>query len=105
MDEIEELVIGSRQWPDTRTDWLTDGCKITLTLVRTFVWKFSKCTLVCNLHTAFNLLYAYEYAIKLCRQQMKAIQNYENGYVCSMGRGEFRHRKYKKLKLGSSQAY
>jgi hypothetical protein len=33
------------------------------------------------------------------------IQNHENGHVRSIGQGEARHRKYKKLKLGSGQAY
>jgi hypothetical protein len=33
------------------------------------------------------------------------MQNHDNDHVCSIGQGEARHRKYKKLKLGGDQAY
>jgi hypothetical protein len=33
------------------------------------------------------------------------MQNHENEHVHSIGEGEARHRKYKKLELGSGQAY
>jgi hypothetical protein len=36
---------------------------------------------------------------------MEVIQNHENEHVHSIGQGEAKHRKYKKLKLSSSQAY
>jgi hypothetical protein len=42
---------------------------------------------------------------KLCRQQVKIIQNHESEYVRGIGQGEARHRKYKRLKLGGGQAY
>jgi hypothetical protein len=42
---------------------------------------------------------------KLCRQQAEAIQNNENEHVRSIGQGESRHRKYKRLKLGGGQTY
>jgi hypothetical protein len=48
---------------------------------------------------AFNLLYVYYYITKLCRQQAEVTQNH------STGQGEAIHRKYKRLKLGGSQAY
>jgi hypothetical protein len=64
------------------------------------------CTLVRNLHTAFNLLYVYDYITKLYRQQTEAIQNHENEHVHTIGQGEARHRKYnKRLKLGGGQSY
>jgi hypothetical protein len=66
--------------------------------------NFPACTLVCDLHTAFNLLYVYEHITKLWMQQ-EVIQNRENEHVCSIGQGEARHRKYGRLKLGSDQAY
>jgi hypothetical protein len=47
----------------------------------------------------------YDYIIKLCRQQAEVIQNHENEHVCGIGQGEARHRKYKRLKFGSGQAY
>jgi hypothetical protein len=42
---------------------------------------------------------------ELCRQQAEVIQNHENEHVRRIGRGEARHRKYKRLKLGGGQAY
>jgi hypothetical protein len=33
------------------------------------------------------------------------MQNHENEHVLGIGQGEARHRKYKRLKLGSGQAY
>jgi hypothetical protein len=53
----------------------------------------------------FKLPYVYDYIKKLCRQQAEVIQNHENANVRSIGEGEFRHRKYKRLKLGGGQAY
>jgi hypothetical protein len=67
--------------------------------------NFPRCTLVRDLHMAFNLLYVYDYVTKLCRQQAEVIQNHENENVRTMGQGEARHRKYKRLKLGGGQAY
>jgi hypothetical protein len=55
--------------------------------------SFLRCTPVCDLHTAFNLPYVYDYITKLCRQQAEVIQNHEN--VRGIGQGEARHRKYK----------
>jgi hypothetical protein len=57
------------------------------------------------MHTAFNLPYVYDYITKLCRQQVEVIQNHENEHVCSIGQGEARNRKYKRLMLGGGQAY
>jgi hypothetical protein len=67
--------------------------------------NFPKCTLVRDLHTAFNLPYVYDYMIKLFTQQAEVTQNHETEHVCSIGQGESRHRKYKRLKLGADQAY
>jgi hypothetical protein len=53
----------------------------------------------------FNFPYVYDNITKLCRQQAEVVQNHENGHVCSIGQGEARHRKYKRLKLGGGQAY
>jgi hypothetical protein len=69
------------------------------------IGNFPRCTLVRDLHTAFNLLYIHDYIIKLCRQQAKVIQNHDNEHVRSIGHGEARHRKYKRLKLGGGEAY
>jgi hypothetical protein len=66
--------------------------------------KFPRCTLVRNLHAAFNLPYVYDYITKLFRQQAEVIQNHKNEHVCGIAQGEARHRKYKRLKLGGAQA-
>jgi hypothetical protein len=42
---------------------------------------------------------------KLCRQQAEVILNHDNENVRDIGQGEARHRKYKRFKLGGSQAY
>jgi hypothetical protein len=34
-----------------------------------------------------------------------ANRNHIKSYVCSIGQGEARHKKYKRLKLGGGQAY
>jgi hypothetical protein len=68
------------------------------------IGNFPWCTPVRDLHTAFNLLYVYDYITKLCGQQAEVIQNHENEYVRSIRQGEDRHRKYKRLKLGGDQA-
>jgi hypothetical protein len=62
-------------------------------------------TTVRDLHMAFNLPFVYHYVTKLCRRQAKVMENHENEHVRNIGRGEARHRKYKRLKLGSGQAY
>jgi hypothetical protein len=61
--------------------------------------NFPTCTAVRDLHTAFNLPYAYDYKTKLCRQQAEVIQNHENEHVPRIGQGETSHRQYKRLKL------
>jgi hypothetical protein len=54
---------------------------------------------------AFEILFVYNYITKLCRQQAEVIQNHVNENVRNIGQGEAHHRKYKRLKLGSGQAY
>jgi hypothetical protein len=41
----------------------------------------------------------------MCRQQAEVVQYHENELVHGIGQGEARHRKYKRLKLGSGQAH
>jgi hypothetical protein len=69
------------------------------------IGKFPKHTPVREAHMAFQVPYIYVYVRKLCRQQADVIQNHENGNIRDIGKGEARHRKYKGLKLGGSQAY
>jgi hypothetical protein len=69
------------------------------------VSKFPKCSPVREIHMAFQVSYVYDYITKLCRQQAEAIQNYENANVRDTGKGEARHRKYKRGELGDGEAY
>jgi hypothetical protein len=69
------------------------------------IGNFPRCTLGRDMHTAFNLPYVYDYITKLCRKQAEVIRNDENEHVRSIGQGEAKHRKYKRLKLGGGQAY
>jgi hypothetical protein len=54
---------------------------------------------------AFKIPYVYDFITKLCGTQAEVILNHVNPKVHGIGQGEARHRKYKRLKLGSSQAY
>jgi hypothetical protein len=54
---------------------------------------------------AFRIPYVYDYITKLCRTQTEVLLNHVNPNVRGTGQGEARHRKYKRLKLGSGQAY
>jgi hypothetical protein len=56
------------------------------------------------MYMAFKIPYVYDYITKLCRMQAELILNHVNPNVCGIGQGGARHRKYKRLKLGSSQA-
>jgi hypothetical protein len=67
--------------------------------------NFTRCTLVLDLYTAFNLPYASDNITKLYTQQAEAIQSHNDEHVCSKGQGEARQRKYKRVKLSGSQAY
>jgi hypothetical protein len=55
------------------------------------IGNFAKCTPVRDLHTAFCLLYVYDYITILCRRQAEVIQNHENEHVRGIGQGEARH--------------
>jgi hypothetical protein len=68
------------------------------------IGNFPRSTPVCYLQTAFNLPYVYNYTTKLCRQQADVIQNHHTDHARSIGQGEARHRKYKRLELGGGQA-
>lgn len=69
------------------------------------VGNLNRLTPVCELHMAFRIPYMYDYITKLHRTQAEVILNHINPNVCGIGHGEARHRKYKSLKLGGSQAY
>jgi hypothetical protein len=58
-----------------------------------------------KLFRRINLPYIYDYITKLCRQQAAVIQSHENEHVTSIGQGEARNRKYKRLKLCGGQPY
>jgi hypothetical protein len=68
-------------------------------------WKFSK------VHTGLRFAHSFQpsvrkdYITRLSKKQAEVIQNHENDHVRSIGQGEARHRKYKRLKLGGAQAY
>jgi hypothetical protein len=47
----------------------------------------------------------YDYITKLWRRQAEVILNHENPNIPTIGQGEARHRKHKRLKLGGGQAY
>jgi hypothetical protein len=67
--------------------------------------NFPRCTPVCDLHAAFNLSYIYDYIKKVCRQQAEVIQTDENDMFAEKEQCEAKHKKYKRLKPGSIQAY
>jgi hypothetical protein len=61
-------------------------------------------THVHHLHMAFKIPYVIDYITKLCRTQAQIILNHVNPNAHGIGQGEARHMKYKRLKLGTSQA-
>jgi hypothetical protein len=67
--------------------------------------NFPRRTSVRDLYMALKFLHIYDYITNLCRQQAEVIQNHENANVRNIGQGERRQRKYKRLRLGSGQAY
>jgi hypothetical protein len=68
-------------------------------------WTFSKA------HTGPRFAHSFQHSVyiwlykKLRKRQAKVIQNHENKHVHSIGQGEARHRKYKRLILGGGQTY
>jgi hypothetical protein len=84
-----------------RTFWNCSACKTRLSAPLVI----PRCTPVPELHMAFQVPYVYGYITKLCGQQAEVIQNNGNANVRDIGKGEARHRKYKRLKLGGGQAY
>jgi hypothetical protein len=66
--------------------------------------NLDRCTPVRNVHLAFKISYVFNYITKLCRRQAEVILNHENRNVHAIGQ-EARHRKHKRLKLGSGQVY
>jgi hypothetical protein len=70
-------------------------------------WKFSKVHTGPRCAHGFQPSVCYDYStiINLCRQQAEVIKNRGNEHVRSIGQGEGRHRKYKRLKVGGGQAY
>jgi hypothetical protein len=53
----------------------------------------------------FRIPYVYDYITRPCRTQEEVILNHVNPNVRGIRQGKARHRKYKRLKLGSGQAY
>lgn len=104
-----------------KSEWMADTHLLKLQRLQNkffcTIGNFPRCTPVHDLHTAFNLLYVYNYIMKLCQQQAEVIQNHENDHICSIGQGEARqktysigqhearHRKCKWRILGGSQAH
>jgi hypothetical protein len=69
------------------------------------IGNLPRCTLVRDMHVAFQIRYVYDYITKLCRKQAEIIHNQENETVRNIGQGETPHRKYKRLKLGGGHLY
>jgi hypothetical protein len=49
------------------------------------IGKFPRNTPVRDMHISFQILYVYDYITKLCRQQARVIQHYENIHVHNIG--------------------
>jgi hypothetical protein len=69
------------------------------------IGNYPRRTPVRDLHLAFQIPFVYDYMTELCRQQAEVIQNHDNGNVLTIGQGEARHRKYKRLELGRGLVY
>jgi hypothetical protein len=67
------------------------------------IGNLNRRTLFRDLYLAFKIPYVYDYITNLCRRQAEVY--HENPNVRAIGQGEARHRKHKRLKLGSCQVY
>jgi hypothetical protein len=67
--------------------------------------NFTGNTLIRNMHNAVQIPYTYNDITNLSRQQAQVFHNHENSYIRNTGQGKAQHRKYKRIKLGGSQAY
>jgi hypothetical protein len=91
-------------WEFTADNHLLKLQRLQNTVLRT-IENILKCTPVRDCTWLSNFRMHMIIITKLCRQQAEVIQNHENENVRNIGQGELRHRKYKELKLGGSQAY
>jgi hypothetical protein len=69
------------------------------------IGNLDRLTPVRNFHLAFKIPYVYDCITELCRRQSEVILNHEIPNVRTIGQGETRHRKHKRLKLGGGQVY
>jgi hypothetical protein len=69
------------------------------------IGKFARRTPIRDLHTSFELPCMYDYITELFKQEKEVIQNHGIANAHNTGQGEPRHRKYKRLNLGSGQEY
>jgi hypothetical protein len=88
-------------------DWEYAAVTYLLTLQRLqnkvlrILGNIPRCTPIRDLHTAFRL----PYVTKFCMQQSEVVQDHGSERVRSIGQGETRHRRCKRLKLGGGEAY
>jgi len=68
------------------------------------IGNLPRCTLTCNLHVMFKIVYLHDFVTKLCRWQATVILNHGNVNICNIGQGEAQHRKYERLRLDDGQA-
>jgi hypothetical protein len=66
--------------------------------------NIDRCRAVSELHVDFKIPYMYAYVTKSCSIQAEVILNHVKPIVRGTGKGETRHRKYKRFKLGGGQA-
>jgi hypothetical protein len=98
------MASASRAWEFAADSHLVKLQRLQNKVLRT-IGNLSWRTPVRDLHVAFKIPYVFDYITKLCRQQAKVIQNYDIENVRNIGQAEARHTEYKRLKLGSGQAY
>jgi hypothetical protein len=98
------MTYASPSWETAADTHLMKLQRLRNKIIRT-IGNYPRRTLVRDLHLAFQIPYIYDYITKLCRQQVEVIQNHDYENVRTIGQGEARHRKYKRLKLGGVQAY
>jgi hypothetical protein len=98
------MTYASPAWESAADNHLMKLQRLQNKVLRT-IGNYPRRTPVRDLHLAFQIPFVYDYITKLCRQQAEVIQNHDNENVRTIGQGEARHGKYKRLKLGGGQAY
>jgi hypothetical protein len=91
-------------WKFASDTYLLKLQRLQIQVLRT-IGNFPRRAPIRELHVAFKIPYVYGFVTKLCRQQAEVVLNQVNKNVPTIGLGEAKHKKYKRLKLHVGLTY